>query len=55
MEFYLTEFVTGMKMLFSQVETFESLSKFIFNFYVFRSCNKIKKEDVREVLSYVPL
>jgi hypothetical protein len=51
----LTEFVTGMKMLFSQAETFDSLSKFIFNFYDFRSCNKIKKEDVRVVLSYVPL
>ena len=51
----LTEFVTGMKMLFSQAETFDSLSKFIFNFYDFRSCDKIKKEDVRVVLSYVPL
>ena len=51
----LTEFVTGMKMLFSQTETFDSLTKFIFNFYDFRSCGKIKKEDVRVVLSYVPL
>ena len=51
----LTEFVNGMKMLFSQVETFDSLAKFIFNFYDFRSCEKIKKEDVRVVLSYVPL
>ena len=51
----LTEFVTGMKILFSQAETFDSLSKFIFNFYDFRSCDKIKKEDVRVVLSYVPL
>ena len=51
----LSEFVTGMKMLFSQTETFDSLSKFIFNFYDFRSCGKIKKEDVRVVLSYVPL
>ena len=51
----LSEFVSGMKMLFSQGETFDSLSKFIFNFYDFRSCDKIKKEDVRVVLSYVPL
>ena len=51
----LSEFVNGMKMLFSQVETFDSLAKFIFNFYDFRSCEKIKKEDVRIVLSYVPL
>ena len=49
------EFVSGMKMLFSQTETFDSLTKFIFNFYDFRSCGKIKKEDVRVVLSYVPL
>ena len=51
----LTEFVTGMKKLFSQAETFDSLAKFIFNFYDFRNCEKIKKEDVRVVLSYVPL
>ena len=51
----LSEFVNGMKMLFSQVETFDSLAKFIFSFYDFRSCGKIKKDDVRIVLSYVPL
>ena len=51
----LSEFVNGMKMLFSQVETFDSLAKFIFTFYDFRNCEKIKKEDVRIVLSYVPL
>ena len=51
----LAEFVSGMKMLFSQTETFDSLTKFIFDFYDFRSCGKIKKEDVRVVLSYVPL
>ena len=50
-----SEFTDGMKMIFSQTQTFDSLSKFIFNFYDFRSCNKIKKEDVRVVLSYVPL
>ena len=51
----LSEFVNGMKMLFSQCETFDSLAKFIFTFYDFRNCEKIKKEDVRIVLSYVPL
>jgi calcium/calmodulin-dependent protein kinase I len=51
----LSEFVNGMKMLFSQAETFDSLAKFIFTFYDFRNCEKIKKEDVRIVLSYVPL
>ena len=51
----LSEFVNGMKMLFSQCETFDSLAKFIFKFYDFRNCEKIKKEDVRIVLSYVPL
>ena len=51
----ISEFVNGMKMLFSQVETFDSLAKFIFNFYDFRNCGKIKKDDVRVVLSYVPL
>ena len=51
----LTEFVNGMRSLFSQAETFDSLAKFIFDFYDFRSCDKIKKDDVRVVLSYVPL
>ena len=51
----VSEFVNGMKILFSQTETFDSLAKFIFNFYDFRSCGKIKKEDVRVVLSYVPI
>ena len=51
----LTEFVNGMRSLFSQAETFDSLAKFIFDFYDFRSCEKIKKDDVRVVLSYVPL
>ena len=51
----LSEFVNGMKSVFSQAETFDSLAKFIFDFYDFRSCEKIKKDDVRVVLSYVPL
>ena len=51
----LSEFVNGMRSVFSQAETFDSLAKFIFDFYDFRSCEKIKKDDVRVVLSYVPL
>ena len=51
----LTEFVHGMKSLYSQEESFDSLAKFIFNLYDFNSIGIIKKEDVRVVLSYVPL
>ena len=49
------EFVNGMKSVFSQAESFDSLARFIFDFYDFRSCEKIQKDDVRVVLSYVPL
>ena len=51
----LNEFVNGMQSLFSQEESFDSLAKFIFNLYDFNSTGKIKKDDVRVVLSYVPL
>ena len=51
----LTEFTTGMLSLFSQGESFDSLAKFIFNLYDFNSIGIIKKDDVRVVLSYVPL
>ena len=51
----LNEFTTGMLSLFSQGESFDSLSKFIFNLYDFNGTGKIKKDDVRVVLSYVPL
>ena len=51
----LNEFVNGMKNLYSQEESFDSLAKFIFNLYDFNSIGKIKKDDVRVVLSYVPL
>ena len=51
----LTEFTTGMLSLFSQGESFDSLAKFIFNLYDFNSTGIIKKDDVRVVLSYVPL
>ena len=49
------EFVHGMRNLYSQEESFDSLAKFIFNLYDFNSIGKIKKDDVRVVLSYVPL
>ena len=49
------EFVNGMQSLFSQAESFDSLAKFIFNLYDFNSTGLIKKDDVRVVLSYVPL
>ena len=51
----LNEFVDGMQSLFSQSESFDSLAKFIFNLYDFNSTGSIKKDDVRVVLSYVPL
>ena len=51
----LIEFTTGMQSLFSQNESFDSLAKFIFNLYDFNSTGIIKKDDVRVVLSYVPL
>ena len=51
----LPEFQEGMRFLFSQEESFNSLAKFIFNFYDFRKCDKIKKDDVKLVLSYVSL
>ena len=51
----LNEFVDGMQSLFSQEESFDSLAKFIFNLYDFNSTGIIKKDDVRVVLSYVPL
>ena len=51
----LNEFINGMKALFSQNETFDSLAKFIFNLYDFNSSRMIKKDNVRVVLSYVPL
>ena len=47
------EFIEGFKILFS--ETFEKTSKFIFDFYDFNKDGFISKEDIRTVLSYVPL
>ena len=51
----LLEFTNGMQQLFSQTESFNNLAKFIFNLYDFNSKGIIKKDDVRVVLSYVPL
>ena len=51
----LKEFTNGMQSLFSKAESFDSLAKFIFNLYDFNSSGIIKKDDVRVVLSYVPL
>ena len=47
------EFIEGMNTLFS--ESFNSLANFIFKFYDFDRDGYITKEDVRVVLSYVPL
>ena len=47
------EFIEGMTTLYC--ETFEMSAKFIFSFYDFNNDKKISKEDVRVVLSYVPL
>ena len=49
----LPEFIDGMTTLFS--EGFLSLAKFIFDFYDFDKDGKISREDVRVVLSYIPL
>ena len=51
----LNEFIYGMQTLFSQNQTFDSLAKFIFNLYDFNSSGIITKDDVRVVLSYVPI
>lgn len=49
----LKEFSEGMITLFS--ESFDNLAVFIFNFYDFDKDGFISKEDVRIVLSYIPL
>jgi len=49
----IEEFVGGMKTLLS--ENYEKTSKFIFDFYDFDKDGHITKEDIRIVLSYVPL
>lgn len=47
------EFTEGMTILFS--ESFDKMEKFIFSFYDFDKDGIISKEDVRTVLSYIPL
>lgn len=47
------EFINGMTRLYSS--NFESLSKFIFDLYDFDKDGIISKEDIRVVLSYIPL
>ena len=49
----LKDFAEGMITLFT--ESYEKLIKFIFNFYDFEKCGKITIEDIRVVLSYIPL
>lgn len=49
----LDEFINGMLTLFT--DSFDGLIKFIFNFYDFDKDGIITKEDMRTVLSYIPL
>jgi Ca2+-binding EF-hand superfamily protein len=49
----ISEFVEGMTTLFT--ESFEKLIKFVFKFYDFDRDELITYEDVRVVLSYIPL
>lgn len=49
----LNDFLKGMNTLFS--DDFEELIKFIFNFYDFNKDSFITRDDVRVVLSYVPV
>lgn len=49
----ILEFIDGMTTMF--YENYEKLIKFIFNFYDFQNKGKISKEDVKVVLSYIPL
>ena len=48
-----TEFLQGMVTLFSS--NFEESVKFIFNFYDFDKDGLITKDDIRVVMSYVPI
>ena len=49
----MVEFIDGMRILFS--ESFDNVSKMIFTLYDFDNDGYISKEDIRTVLSYVPL
>lgn len=48
-----TEFIEGLLTLFT--ETFENLAKFIFKLYDYDKDGKINKDDIRIVLSYIPI
>jgi len=48
-----TEFIDGLTTLFT--ETFDKLNKFIFDLYDYDKNGSINREDVRIVLSYIPL
>ena len=50
-----SEFILGMKTLFARGENFNSLAKFIFKIYDFDKDGIISKEDVKIILSYIPL
>jgi Ca2+-binding EF-hand superfamily protein len=49
----ISEFLEGMITLFS--ESYDKLAKFIFNFYDFDKDGYISREDIRTVLSYIPI
>lgn len=49
----MTEFIEGMSTLF--FDSIDKIEKFIFNLYDFDKDGIISKEDVRVVLSYIPL
>ena len=49
----LDQFINGMITLFST--DFDEMVKFVFKFYDFDKDGKVSKEDIRIVLSYIPL
>ena len=49
----LNEFIEGMTSIFT--ESFEKMIKLVFNLYDFDNDGRISKEDVRLLLSHLPL
>lgn len=49
----MNEFIEGMSTLF--FDSIDKLEKFVFQLYDFDKDGQISKEDVRVVLSYIPL
>jgi Ca2+-binding EF-hand superfamily protein len=49
----IVEFIDGMTLLFT--EDYSKLAPFIFKFYDFDKDGYLSKEDIRTVLSYIPL